>query len=456
MRRLAANRRPVLFALCVGVFSFLVYTRDLAGVPFHPDEASWLYMSAESDALFRGDPARLVWRADGPLDPDTTLRMLNAPVPKYVLRTAVRWGSGDASTALWDFSESFGQNAARGAVPNADVLLAARCASALMAAVSFALFFLALWWVAGKWAALIGTALLATHPLELLHLRRAMAEGTAQACSVGAFVAILWLARTTNTWSWVRRVMIAGIALGVAVASKQSAAPLVIVALALTLLSARRLAASAPVRAVLARRMLLALGAVAGITFYTLNPVMYVHPLLSSAVMVGVRFRLAAGDAERARPTPTLASRVRATVSETLIRPPAFEEVPFYVQDIQPQRDRYRSAALYRLWDRPSVRLLFAAAVGIGIVFAIAQVVRDRLTAATTLPLIAAGVWLMAQTTFGLLFYPMDWQRYFVPLLPPLCVFAAIGCVRTARAASGSFTVKASPRASGLVHDDPQ
>jgi hypothetical protein len=35
--------------------------------------------------------------------------------------------------------------------------------------------------------------------------------------------------------------------------------------------------------------------------------------------------------------------------------------------------------------------------------------------------------WAIAQTAFTAWFVPLDWQRYFMPLVPPACLLAGIG-----------------------------
>ena len=52
-------------------------------VPFHPDEATQLYMSSEFDDLL-ARPLSLAWTPDGD-DPRLAIRLLDAPMTRYLL-----------------------------------------------------------------------------------------------------------------------------------------------------------------------------------------------------------------------------------------------------------------------------------------------------------------------------------------------------------------------------------
>jgi hypothetical protein len=84
--KLPSLSRQFFLGVFVGLLTFGLYWMHVDRVPFHRDEASWLHTSRDGDLIAKGDIWSLVWRSEGPLDDDTALRMLNAPVPKHAMR----------------------------------------------------------------------------------------------------------------------------------------------------------------------------------------------------------------------------------------------------------------------------------------------------------------------------------------------------------------------------------
>jgi hypothetical protein len=94
--------------------------------------------------------------------------------------------------------------------------------------------------------------------------------------------------------------------------------------------------------------------------------------------------------------------------------------------EIVPSAREYEQQFLVKVWDATSLRLLFVLFSGLGLGVALQQIVSRRFTVVTW-PLQIAVLWLFAEVAFVMLFIPLDWQRYFLPLLPPVCIFAALG-----------------------------
>ena len=131
MRRIlrsSAVEAALLAALSIFVLS------GIDRVPFHPDEASLLFESRDLESLL-ARPLDMAWDPLKPSSAEMTYRLLNAPLPKYVLGLGrALAGFGPETVAVdWDWSKTWTQNAIAGALPPRDLLAAARTASATRA-----------------------------------------------------------------------------------------------------------------------------------------------------------------------------------------------------------------------------------------------------------------------------------------------------------------------------------
>ncbi len=456
---------------------FLVlYLSGLAAVPFHPDESSWLTMSADFAALFlHGHPEALAWQPGQPVPTPVAYRLLNAPLPKYLMGLGW-WLAGYTPADLnadWAWPATWDQNVAAGHVPAPGMLLAARWPGAALSALSAVLMF----WIGceagGTGVGLAAALLLGLNPLVLLHGRRAMAEGAALFFSLLAVWGGLRLVRmmappprriesdgnegtqpaarvsgparrrfltdaAANAAALAGAALAVGALIGLAIAGKQTAIPLLpstLLALAPPMLRqpgglGRRLARLAGLGA--------ALGLAGGLTFWALNPILYCQPLGVAQAMWAARADLAQQQTETnaaVQPgsvTPDPAARLRAAALEVYLRPPAVWDLPVYLDHLAPQAQAYFAQPLNWPARWPGAGALVAALGLVGAAFSALRLVRARLGPRV---LAEQAVWWWALGTLGLtlLAIPFDWQRYFLPLVPPACLFAALGLGDLAR-----------------------
>ena len=193
------------------------YYLGLRSVPFHPDESTNIFMSADLE-LFFTHPSQLFW-SPSPADAlRQHYRELDAPLARTLIGIG-RWIDQKPPLAAdWDWSKPWDANAAAGAVPSNDLLFTARMAVAWLFPISLTLVYLGCRKAGHAWAGPIACAALGFNPLVLLHTRRAMAES-------GLFfgsVFILFCLSSPKIRPW-----IAGLAAALAVNAKQSAAGLV-------------------------------------------------------------------------------------------------------------------------------------------------------------------------------------------------------------------------------------
>ncbi|MEP7200161.1 MAG: phospholipid carrier-dependent glycosyltransferase [Chloroflexota bacterium] len=444
----------MLLSIALGSGAVTFYLRDLAAVPFHPDESVYIYMSRDFDTLvLQRDPLALAWQPREPLFPEARKRLLDAPLTRY-LDGLGRWLGGYTVADLptdWAWGAPWEAN--RSAIPSPALLLAARAPSAILGALTAVVLF----WIGvqmrGIAVGLIAAGLYALDPLTLLHTQRAMAEGALMFFSTLTICATIVLAERCNALSQFNaRVLtlgaVVGLLAGLAMNSKQSAIVMLPLALAVSAgvlwrrpwLRARRLAAIAALCGVIV------LGWAA--TLWLLNPILYREPLAIAQAMVAMRVELTREQVAvngASQPELILASapaRLAATVTELYWQLPAGWDVPVYLEQLKPPMDVYLSNPLH-VWLREplaSITLLLLSAIGV--VGSATRLARARLGATTRAEQV---VWLWAALTLGLiaLTVPLNWQRYFMPLLPASRLFVALGCValwqlarRRARSAS--------------------
>lgn len=427
-------------ALVAGVCA-AYYGTGLAAVPFHPDESTYIYMSRDFATLFlERSPAALVWRPGQPITPEVRYRLLDAPLNRYLIGLGW-WGAGWSAAELnadWVWSASWQANLAAGRIPPPGLLLASRWPAALLAALTAALVFglgvAARGWAAGTLAA----GLLALHPLMLLHGRRAMAEGPLLFTSALAVAAGVLAARRLDQRarpSLGRLALIGaglGLLAGLALASKHSA---LVLGPAVLAPAAAAIWQSPETRRRRVRQLavlgLAALSAAGALTL-ALNPVLWAAPAEALRAMWAARLQLSgaqtAGQQILApgQVLPAAPDRLRAAVVNVYLAPPAVWDVPAanHLGYLEPQARAYFAGPGRQspLW----AGALLAGLTTAGLAFSALHLFRDRLGPATRAE---QGLWAWGGATvlFTLLAVSIDWQRYFLPLLPAVCLFAALG-----------------------------
>ncbi len=408
---------PLLLSLVI-VTASAFYLAGVAGVPFHPDETTQLYMSADLETLLR-DPLSLAWQP-GESDQRGHYRLMDAPLPRTWIGLGRMLAGQPAPLADWDWTLDWKRNLARGALPGQDALLAGRWMMALCYPFSLLLAFLAgrrLGRPIAGWTALLLTA---TNALVLLHTRRAMAEG------------LLLLLIYFNVW-WLsgqpRHPWLVGAWLALAFLAKQSAAALLLpAALALLTPLGGELQLAARLRNTLA-----AAGLFVGLVVLC-NPFAWAHPVgaLQAALRERAAFAQAQEQAHSAQGGVLLASspaaRLAGVVAQWYITEPA-------VMDVDNYRDALADASA-RYLGNPVHRLLRGFAGG-GVLFLLTlfgavttgmRAARERRVRAEIWLLLAAGV---AQVGV-LLLIPVPFQRYAVALVPHAALWVGIGAANVA------------------------
>lgn len=405
----------------VTLFHFL----GVQSAPFHPDETSLLYQSRDFELLFTS-PWSLAWdpQTDSPYD--QTYRALNPPLPKYLFGVARRIaGYSDRDVAVdWDWSLSWEENLARGALPANRLLLAARLASTSLIPISLALIFLCGWQLDTKETGFLAALLLGTNALVLLHTRRAMAEGV---LILGTSLAILGILQAH------RRPWLAGLGAGIAACAKLSAGVLWLAGLVAVLLKPP---ADCPKNLNLARRLVPFL-ATSCVVFLLLNPILWSNPLAAAQEILHARLEMvqiqipmmAELVPDRLLDTPL--KRVAGMIGQVFILPPEFQEVNNYAAELEPAIESYlkvRGNSLLR-GEIAGGLMLGLSLLGIGVASFRARTMEASRRRGTLLLGLASG--LMALALLVSLHLP--YQRYYLPLVPLAILWASLGIAHATR-----------------------
>lgn len=420
-------------------------------VPFHPDESTSIYMSSDLNALVSGRIADLCYQPGTSPNWPTQVRLGTAGLPREAIGVAdfLLGVSSSAVRSDWNWSLSWQENEGAGALPGPRVLFAARLPMALAVVGTLILVFGIGSRLGGRWAGLLAAFAFGSNALILLHGRRAMSEG------------LLLLASTLAVWaamSWTNQPAAKGGALGLAGAAKYSGFVVLPVSLASLLLrwgsgglpgsasgsGAQRDLRSAWGWAATGTALLLACTL---LTFGLFNPVAWCHPLETARAALVERASLMIDQTQeilQAIPVEavlTPKSRIVALINQTFFAPPAFWDIPNYAKQTAGQEQAY----LAGVWGGlpRSIALgagqLFLALLGLAYSLhtlaapwfgrAHAEEEKQASRRALLLLLLWTGMTVLAI----LVAVPVQWQRYYVPLLPETSLLEALGLVMLAK-----------------------
>jgi hypothetical protein len=392
------------------------YFAGVSSVPFHPDEATQIFMSSDLDLLFT-HPGELLWSAN-PIDElRQHYRELDAPLTRYLI------GSGRAVENLgelpsdWDWTKSWSANQQQGALPSAALLLVARLAVAWLFPISLILVYLGCRQAGHAWAGLIACALLGFNPLVLLHTRRAMAESVLLfGCAL-----LIWTLSSARLRPW-----ITGVVGAIALNAKQSALGLIPAAL----IGVVWLPGVKGIRpAIMLVRAVEALGCLALITFL-LNPFVWQNPISTISAATITRQDLLSrqtADYQGQFPAggPSLSTQVLVVLGQIYLAPLQFEEAGNYTVNTASQKQAYLQNPLNDLLQGPlwGAGFLFLTVSGMGFSF-----YRFRSKApANRRWLILLTIATLGEFLAIVIALPLPFQRYVIPLIPLACIWSGIG-----------------------------
>jgi hypothetical protein len=386
-------------------------------IPFHPDEATQLFMSSDVDLWFT-NPGSMAWDPGQDGDLRQQYRQLDAPFTRYWIGLGRSIAGLPGLPADWDWAKSWEANQASGALPSEALLRAARFAIALLLPLSMTLVFMIGKKLQSGWCGLAASVLFATNALVLLHQRRAMAEGPL----VLGILFIVWVIIAARD-----RPVLMGLAMALAFSAKQSSAALAPVAILALVLA--RYGLPGGMKTIVKNLALFCL--VFTLAVIILNPILWSDPVQAALDSVAARQELlerqvaAIGDQDPNQVLTTPGERLSVILLQAYLVPPAFADIGNYLAYTMPAEMAYLSIPGHNLFRGPGWAGVFLSLT----IFAWVWVFLNRreighqrlrnygLVALVSISLVVG----MAAAV------PLPFQRYSMPLVPFIVLWSAVG-----------------------------
>lgn len=389
-----------------------LYWAGVSGVPFHPDESTYLYMSADWEQFFT-DPLALAWQA-GLSSPRLQYRLLDAPLTRDLAGLA-RWLTGLPPLPVdWDWSLTWWQNRLAGSLPDPALLATGRFGMAVWFPLSLCLLYLTGLKLGSRVLGWSSSILFATNALILLHTRRAMAEGILVFCIIFFLAALV---------SWRRQAWLIALPAALAFCAKQSALPLAFVGLLAVVLYQPR--PFSPRR--LVGQVALYTAIYFSLTLF-LNPVLWKDPFGAARAALTARQELLARQTYEfglQLPDTILNSPLEAGLSllaNLFILPPTVAEVGNYAEQTALATAQYLAVPLHQvmrgLWPGAVMAVLALSGFFMSVRRTLLAVEPHR----TEISLVwLAGVFQFLALAFTV---TLPFQRYAISLVPFACLGA--------------------------------
>jgi hypothetical protein len=409
--------------LFLAILAYLLL--GLPAIPFHPDETTWIFMSADWDRITTLGPSAVAWNPDAEADPLQVERELAAPLTRDVIGMARELAGVPPLPIDWNWSATWDENQAAGAIPDPALLLLARIPQTVLlwGAILLAAYSAGQW--GGGLASLAAALLMTFNSQLLLHARHAMSESILLFCILWAVLSADSLSRRgPRKWLWV---ISAGCAMAFAVSAKYSGLLTIPIVLMGVFFSIPFHPIGGGIRSFLGRIGVLLFTAL--VCFLILNSFYWSQPV--SALQSVIRTRVAFQDRQLAairvaEPGWVLESapaRILGVVYEPFFAQPAFWDVPNYAEITKPSEEAYRVS----YWSGFSLMAWFST-TWFALVFAGVVIGLRKLFYKTEYrPWAVLWIWMIVCIGGIVVGVPILWQRYYLILIPPFCIVAGIG-----------------------------
>jgi len=394
----------------------VIYWLGISSVPFHPDESTQLYMSADFKT-FLSNPKRLFWRAEVKFDQRQYYREIDPPLSRYLIGAGLALSGNEPLNQDWDWSKTWQQNIANGALPPEEQLTAARFSVAFL--FPFSLLFA--YWIGkgihSRSCGWINMGLLALNTLVLIHTRRAMAESP---------LLLMTLFTLWGITTWKRQRFWLAIPAALAFNAKYSALPLAFVGLLAVWWNFQT-------HRILTKRKALDGALFIGLFIlitWLLNPFLWRSPVPALLDAFSKRQDLihqqsqAFASLDSAALLDTFGEKVDSLVAHLFFTPPAIEDVSNYSMELKQASQAYVANPFHyflRGWIGGAITLFLSLA---GLVLWTIWLIRGRPLSRSGV-LITTAFILQLVAIFVMIRFPF--QRYYIPLVPYTTLLVSFG-----------------------------
>ena len=393
-------------------------------VPFHGDESTLLYMGRDYHYLFvDGDLSKVLYDDTWSRRPDEQrLRLENGAISKTMYGW-LAWHQGygpDDLNGEWHWGRDYEFNRRTNRVPDAQLLNAARMASAIQLALATAMLFQFTRMTVNRPTAYLASALFALHPNVLINGRRAMMEGSHLLGLMLALLAGAWLLRERQWWTY----LLFGACLGFAVAAKHPnalIAALVFVCVSIAIWREKTASEKRKLGGGWRQRILfLPALLVAAAVFLLLNPAWWSAPFDLPFIIAERRAELLRAQVDWIGGYETIAERIQGFFQYVFVAEHQYFEVARWAEYhvISDQIASYESSGLAGLLIGGTG--LFGMVCLALAMFGAVNLARDSAIEAKNRFLLM--VWMIGLALLTLLLTPLSWARYYLPLAPALAI----------------------------------
>lgn len=385
-----------------------MYYKDILLIPFHPDEATQIFMSSDIDLIASGHIDDLFYN-DFTEDIDKQrYRLLDAPFSRYVIGISRIIFKQPQLEKDWDWSKTWQQN--QEALPAKSLLLISRLSVASLFPITLIIFYFLWKGLFNQKIATLGTVLFLSNSVILLHTRRAMSESGLLFFLGLSLLAIFKLPK--------KYLFLSAIPIALGINCKLSLLPLILIALIMIFYQFRD-AERKNILLPIAYFCLIFLS----IT-YLLNPVMWKEPIKVGKIMVTQRSRLTQNQIEAigaVAPQFILKNpgeKIIGMIAQTFVTKPAIQDIDNYHSELQLQIDKYLSNFFYAGYGRlllPGFIYLILCLLGF-----ITKIPGNQMVIFFKIAFLLFIIELI-------LLFSIPFQRYYLPLYPFVSIFASSG-----------------------------
>lgn len=385
------------------------YFNSILKVPFHPDEATQIYMSEDLELIFN-NTSELFFQKN-PSEPlKQNYRLLDAPITRYLIGT-FRVLFDYEPISDWDWSQSWQEN--NQSLPENNLLLVSRVSVAIFFPLSIILFFLILKDLFGSnfWLIGLGTILFSLNSLLLLHTRRAMAESP---MIFFMLLSLLILIKIPKKF-----LFLSSIPISLAINAKQLLIFLVPVAILLIFYLYWKQ------KKLIIPQVFLFLTILVGF-FILLNPISWKNPTTTIIKMIERRSELSTNQISTIQSvtpdfvTDSFPAKLAAYIGQVFILEPIPQEVSNYDQELKNSIDEYFKNPFHKgILRNLIIGSLFLLITIFGVIKSISSDFNHQ-----KLILISGFLFFTVEILFSLI---LPFQRYYLPAIPFSIIFTLIG-----------------------------
>lgn len=395
--------------MILAIFWSFFYFKNIITVPFHPDEATQIFMSEDFKLLFN-NTSDLFYNRDPASPIKQNYRLLDAPLTKYTIGFWRMIFGIEGLQSDWNWSKSWELNSA--ALPDHNLLLLSRISLSIFFPFSIFLFY----FIAqdlfnhNKILVLSSLLLFSTNSLLLLHTRRAMAEGL---LIFFLIFSLYTLNKLPKKW-----IFLSAIPITFAINAKQSLIFLIPIALILMIIYYKKNIKSIAIQTVMFFILIIGIS-------YLLNPISWQEPIKVAKLMIIERQELSQDQVSAISsvtpefPTIKFKEKITAFIAQIFVLPPSPQEISNYQEQL--------NQSIYEYFKNPIQKGYFRNLI-IGTIFFLLSfygfIISIFILPIKQKIIFSLGYLLLIFEIF--LFVDLPFQRYYLPTIPFVIWFTFI------------------------------